>query len=213
MTMTLQETEVERRDSQLVDVDFPKRLIELIVMPYESPTTINHHGKTITEIVSRGAYDGVEKRAGQIKVNRGHVIDNVVGKTVALHPSRMEGLVAEIRISRTDLGEDTLVLANDGILDASAGFVLMRENGKVKPDAEVWENRDTRRLNHLFLHHIAMTPDPAYQDARVLAVRKAEGQAPAGDETGRATPNRDRMELERYKALAADLDRRYGLAR
>jgi phage head maturation protease len=212
MTVTLQETEFERRDAQLVEVDFPKRLIELVVMPYESPTTINEQGRTYTEVVSRGAYDGVEKRAGQIKVNRAHVLDNVVGKTVALHPSRDVGLVAEIRISRTALGEETLTLAGDDLLGASAGFLLMRENGKVKAGAEVWENQTRRRLNHLFLHHIAMTSDSAYPDARVITVRGAQ-ESPAGDETSRVTPNLDRIELERYRALAADLDRRYGLAR
>lgn len=204
--------EIEVRSSQLANVDYPKRTIELIVMPYETETTVIHHGRPVTEVVTRGAYDGVQKRTSMIKVNRGHQTDRVVGRTLALHPSRDEGLVAEVRISRTELGEETLILADDGILDASAGFMLMRENGKVKPDAEVWEARDRRRLNHLFLDHIAMTPDPAYPDARVLAVRAAH-EPPGGQETPGGTPNLDRLELNRYEALYADIDRRYGLAR
>src|SRR5580765_5364947 len=162
-------TEIEFRQSEVAEVNFPKRLVELIVMPYESETTIGYGGRSITEICSRGAYDGVDLRTSRIRVNRDHVIGDVVGKTVALHPSRLEGLVAELRIFTTPRGEETLVLADEGGLDASAGFGLLRKNGRTGPvvqDAEVWETRDRRRLNHLFLDHIAMTPDPAYQDAR-----------------------------------------------
>ena len=204
--------EVEFRQAEIAGIDFPNRTIELIVMPYERESEFAMvDGRPVTEIVSRGAFDGVEQRTSQVKVNRGHVLDAVVGKTLALHPSREEGLVAEVRISRTELGEETLVPADDGILDASAGFALMRKGGMtgpVVPRAEVWESRSRRRLNHLFLHHIAMTPDPAYEDARVLAVRAAvvAQDAPAAVE---ATPNLDRLQVERWRAQMADLDRRY----
>jgi phage head maturation protease len=203
--------ELEFRSSQLADVNYPKRLIELIVMPYESETSVAYRGRAITEICSRGAYAGVEQRTSQIKVNRGHLIDMAVGKTVALHPSRHEGLVAEIRISRTELGEETLILADDGILEASAGFELLRQDGgrgPVYPDAEVWETRSRRRLNKLRLDHIAMTPDPAYPGARVLSVRSdRQPTEPAQP----ATPNRDRLEIERLRAELAALDARWGV--
>jgi HK97 family phage prohead protease len=156
---------VEYRSAQLANVDHVDRTIELVVMPYETGTTIvRRDGSTFTEIVSRGAFDGAEHETRRITVNRGHAIDRVVGKTTALYPNHPEGLVAEVRISRTELGNETLILAEDGILSASAGF-------RVKPNGESWPSPRIRRLNHLDLHHIAMTPDPAYEDARVLAVR------------------------------------------
>jgi HK97 family phage prohead protease len=206
--------ELEVRTSQVADVSFPKRMIELIVMPYESETTIERPHRTWTEIVSRGAFDGVELRTSQIKVNRSHRIDQPVGKTLALHPSRREGLVAELRISETPLGDETLTLADDGVLEASAGFSVLRKNGRtgaVVPGAEVWETRSRRRLNRLFLGHIAMTPEPAYDGARVLAVRTTTHDAE--EDAGAATPNLDRLQLESWRTLAADLDRRYGLVR
>jgi Caudovirus prohead serine protease len=203
-------SEIEFRAAQVAEVSFPNRTIELIVMPYEQETEIVERGREFTEIVSRGAFVGVEQRTSQIKVNRGHRIDAVVGKTLALHPSRDEGLLAEVRISRTDLGEETLVLADDGILAASAGFGLLRKNGRtgpVIPRAEVWETKTRRRLNHLFLDHIAMTPDPAY-DSRVLAVRAAASARDAPEPVG-ATPNKDRLQLEEWRARKAILDRMY----
>jgi phage head maturation protease len=37
---------------------------------------------------------------------------------------------------------------------------------------EQWEDGGTRRrLTSLGLHHVALTPDPAYLDAQILAVR------------------------------------------
>jgi len=204
--------ELEFRSSQLVDVNFPKRTIELIVMPYESEGTASYRGRMITEICSRGAYAGVEQRTRQIKVNRGHLTDMAVGRTIALHPSRQEGLVAELRISRTELGEETLILADDGVLDASASFGLLRDKqtGRVVPNAEVWETRDRRRLNHLFLDHIAMVPDPAYPDARVLAVRSSQ-PPPQPEPAVVARPYLDRLQYEQAMAKLAEIDARYGV--
>jgi HK97 family phage prohead protease len=202
--------ELEHRSSRIAEISFPKRTIELIVMPYETAATVGYHGRMIEEIVTRGAYDGVEKRTSQISVNRGHDIEKPVGRTVALHPSRTEGLVAEVKISKTDLGEETLVLADDGILSASAGFRLLLDNttGRVKRNAEVWETRSRRRLNYLHLDHIAMTPVPAYESARVLAVRNVDRDpVPAG------TPNLDELRLLELERMASDLDARYGLSR
>src|SRR4051794_20964861 len=147
--------EIEVRSAALVDVSFPKRTIELVVMPYETEAyDVDYHGRSITEICSRGAYDGVEARVGRIKVNRDHVRHLVCGRSIKFHTSREDGLVAECRISKSSLGEDTLNDCADGILDASAGFGLMRQNGRtgpVVPGAEVWETRSRRRLNHLYL--------------------------------------------------------------
>ena len=182
-------TEIELRAVKQVEVaSFPQRLIELVVMPYEEATTVPYRGRTIEEIVSRGAFEGIQRRNRKIVANRDHDLTRIAGKVIALHPSRQEGLVAEIRISATELGDETLQLADDGILDGSAGFSLALRDGKVRPDAEVWESRSRRRLNHLWLHHIAFTPEAAYESAQVLAVR---GREDAAGTTPAATPNLD----------------------
>ena len=70
---------------------------------------------------------------------------------------------------KTQLGDETLTLCDEGGLDASAGFALLqRDDGRVWDDAEVWErNRTVRRLNRIRLDHLAFVPNPAYRDARV----------------------------------------------
>ena len=103
----------------------------------------------------------------------------LVGRAVAIHPDREEGLLATVRIAKTRLGDDTLELADVGALDASAGFLPMR-------GGEQWEERGRRRrVTRAFLGHIALVPEPAYTGAQVLAVR-AQPDAPTG-----RTPNLD----------------------
>jgi HK97 family phage prohead protease len=191
--------ELEYRDSQVAGVSFPDRTIELVVMPYETETLVNLRGRMVTEVVARGAFDGIERRANRVRVNRDHDVTRTVGRAVAFHPSRQEGLVAEIRIAQTELGDETLQLADEQCLDASAGFLPM-------PGGEQWPRKALRRLTKLWLGHIAMTPDPAYESARVLAVRSAE-QPPAAERI--PTPNLDTFRLRELERLAADLDRRY----
>jgi phage head maturation protease len=208
--VVLQETlsEVEVRSSQVAAVSFPHRLIEVIVMPYESEAMVGYQGRVISEVVSRGAYDGIEARNGRVRANRDHNIHDPVGRAVRLHPSRLEGLVAEVQISKTDRGHDTLELANDGVLDASAGFGLLRRDGRTGPvveNAETWLGRNVRRLNRLWLDHIAFTADPAYPGAHVVDVR--DGRI----EPRTVTPNRDRLRLDEWQRQAAELDARFGV--
>jgi HK97 family phage prohead protease len=156
---------IEWRAATQLDVSFPKRQIELVVMPYETEAQVVHKGRLIREVVSRGAFEGLDAARRRIMVNRGHRIDHVVGKAVAFHPARDNGLVAELQIAKTVDGDETLQLASEGLLDASAGFGV--------PDGgETWPEQGLRRLNRLWLDHIAMTPDPAYKTANVLAVRE-----------------------------------------
>ena len=182
------------RSATQLGVDFPKRIIELIVTPYDSEALVEHQGRMVTEVFAKGAYDGIERRPNRVKLNRDHDITRTVGKAIAFHPSRDEGLVAEVHVSATDLGDETLTLANDGVLDVSAGY-------RPFPGGEKWETRSRVRIVKAYLGHIAMTPDPAYEGAHVLTVRNAD--QPPIERT--ATPNLDQVRLwlleDRFKQL------------
>lgn len=210
MSNTLAQEEIEVRTGggyQVAEVNFPKRTVTCVAMPYERPTMIPYGSKTVTEVVSRTAFTGIEKRTSQVRVNRDHSWDKPVGKVIALHPSRKEGLVAEVKISATPLGEETLALCNDDVLSASVGFgLLRRDDGRVWEDAEVWEqNHQVRRLNRLWLDHLALVPNPAYTDAAVLNVRKVGALTPdLGD-----TPNRDLLVVLAQRAELDELNRRW----
>jgi HK97 family phage prohead protease len=160
-------TPVECRSAHTVEVREPERIVTVIVAPYEEPTPVLRHNEWIVETIARGAYTGIEQRARRVKVNRDHDLAKTCGRAVALHPSRSEGLVAELRISETPLGDESLALAADGVLDASAGF---------RPIAQSWNpGRTERRVERAWLSHVALVPDPAYENATVLDVRSTSG--------------------------------------
>jgi HK97 family phage prohead protease len=149
-------------------------------MPYDERATVEHHGRMITESVAPGSFKGIQRRlTGRgIKANRDHDVSKVCGKVVGVYPDNEAGLVADIRMARTDLGNETLSLADDGLLDASAGFLPL-ENG------EHWPSRDERRLTRVYLGHVAFVSEPAFEGAKVLAVRSADVSP---------TPYRDELE-------------------
>jgi phage head maturation protease len=203
--------EIEVRNAQVADVSYPKRTVTVLVMPYETPAEITtRSGRHFTEIVSKGAYDGVQRR-NNIRANRDHDWSKLAGKVTALYPDRDEGLVADVRMFKTPLGEETLELCAEDGLAASAGFGLMREGGNsgpVKADAEQWtNNRTVRRLNSVWLDHVAFVPDPAHE-TQVLDVRRVDQQA---EMLVVATPNLDRLQHDRWRAELEALNARWGV--
>jgi HK97 family phage prohead protease len=189
-----------KRAAEVVDVSYPDRVIKLVVIPYEQPTAVQWQGRTVTETIVRGAFNGIERRANRVRVNREHERMQTVGRAVTFHPGGEQGLLADIKISRTPLGDETLELAADGCLGASAGFLPMKSGMQ-------WQNRDSYQITRAFLKHIAMTSEPAYEGAEVLEVRSA---VPAAAVVS-ATPNLDeyrswRLELELASAGNAPLN-------
>lgn len=174
--------ELRIRQATQLGVDFPQRTIELVVVPYDTDALVYQpYGRKVLESVAPGAFTGIERRANRIRVNRDHLAQRTVGRALSLHPSRSEGLIATVRIAQTELGDETLALADENCLDASAAFLPL-------PGGEEWNRqRDRVRLTKLWLGHIAMTPDPAYETANVLAVRQAADPTVVRD----ATPNLD----------------------
>ncbi len=195
---------------QVAEVNYPKRIVTVVAMPYESPTVVEYRGRKVLEVCSRSAFNGAEKRTGTVKAFRDHRYQGLVGKIVGLHPSRKEGLITDVKIFNTPLGEETLTLCDEGGLDASVGFGLLHQpDGRVYPDAEVWErNRTVRRLNRVFLDHLALVPDPAYPDAVVLDVRNGLERA-QGPLEAVATPNRDRVIVDAQRAAYEALNERW----
>ena len=200
-------SEIEFRAATVADVSYPSRTVTVIVAPYETPATIHMPGGSFTEIVSKGAYDGVQRRAGSVRANRDHDWRRMAGRCTALHPDRDEGLVAEVRMFKTELGEETLELCGDDGLSASAGFGLMRSegaSGAIKAGAEEWKG-STRRLNELWLDHVAFVPNPAYETATVLDVRDERESVVV------PRPLLDQFQLEAARQKLAEIDAKYGV--
>jgi len=211
-------SEIEFRAAEVAEVSYPKRTVTVLVAPYETPTVIHTPHRSFTEVVSRGAYDGVQRRVGSIRANRDHDWSKLAGRVTAVYPDRDDGLVADVKMFNSGAGPETLELCAEDGLSASAGFALMREGGavgRVKQGAEVWErSRTVRRLNELWLDHVAFVPNPAYETATVLdvlAMTPAEIIEADMPSTPPGRPNLERLELERLRSELALLNARYGV--
>lgn len=158
---------VEIRAAHVSGVDFAERMIEMIFVPYDEETVVPWDGVMIRESVAPGAFSGIETRGDHVTANRDHDYTRTIGKAIEYRHDDPRGLVGRVKVSDTPLGDETLRLADDGVLKASVGMVVRRSDGPVIKGA--------RRIKRAFLDHIALVPNPAYRGADVLAVRHDAG--------------------------------------
>ena len=198
-----------RKAGELVGVSFPDRTIELIVIPYDHEITVPHplkrDGGLVKEIITRGAFDGIERRANRIRCNREHDKTLTFGRVTTFRTGHEHGLHAVIRVAHTPLGEETLSLADDNCLDASAGFwPELDDRGRLT--GLRWDNPNRYRITKAFLDHVALVSEGAYGErAGVLAVRSMQRRGRARRRAGDAGTRRAR---DRAVAAAARGDRR-----
>lgn len=158
--------QIEFRAATTGAVDFERRTIEVIAVPYGEEIGIEYHGKPLREIMERGAFSDIDPTKSQISVNRDHSYERTVGKVIEMS-DQAGGAIALTKISNTPLGDETLQLADDGILGASVAWGADRSGMEVR-------NGLRRVFRVSVLDHLAFLPNPAYKGARVLAVRSAE---------------------------------------
>lgn len=155
---------VETRDIDVANIDYQQRVITVIAAPYGESAPVLLRGDVWTEVFERGAFDTVVDRPNRVRVNRGHDKNRTVGKVVQFR-SAEAGLIADVRIAKTLLGDETLALASDDMLSASVGFAAMPSWMKIDH-----RNR-TRRIHRAHLDHLSFVESPAYEGAEVLEVR------------------------------------------
>ena len=172
--------DIEYRKASTVEVRHAQRIIDLIAVPYNEQIDVIRRGRWVAESIDPDAFTGVD---GDVTVNRAHDPENPLGRVMSFHPQDPRGLRTEVKISRTAAGDDVLELADDGLLSASVGFRSL---------AEEWNtDRTAVKVTRAQLVHIALTGDPAYPGAKVLAVRTADTPP-----VRVSTPNLDRLRLE-----------------
>ena len=160
-------TVIECRSSAIADVNFAERIITTIAVPYEQPASVpfGRPGEVWQEIFSRSAFAELEKSPHRVRVNRDHNKSRTVGKVIRFDPNSTEGLIAETRMAKTALGDETLALAADDCLGASVGFSC-RASGQ-----QLDRMTRTRRISAAYLDHLSFVESPAYDGAHVLSVR------------------------------------------
>jgi hypothetical protein len=107
-----------------VDIDRSSRVISVIAVPWDSPASVPFRGQTWQETFVRGAFDGIDSSGTGVRVNRDHDRSRTIGKVIHFDPHDTRGLVAEIQIARTELGDESLALAEEDCLSASVAFMV-----------------------------------------------------------------------------------------
>ena len=180
--------QVEIRTATITAVDYPKRELSLIVVPYDEWTTVVHRGQLVEESVAPGAFGAIRNRARKFLVNMEHDLERWVGTVLDLEPDDPAGLRATVKIRRSADGDQALDDAADELLGASIGMA-------VAPKDQLLE-AGRRRINKAYLDHVALTATPAYLGAKVLEVRTAALDVVTAPVS--ATPNLDQILAERY---------------
>lgn len=179
-------------------VDFAQRLITVIAVPYEQPTQVEYRSEIWNELFERGSLDGVTGSPHRVRVNRDHNKSRTIGKVVQFAPERPEGLVAEVRVGKTPLGDETLALADEDMLSASIGF-------GVRSSDQVLDRRTmTRRIRKAYLDHLSFVESPAYEGAQVLSVRAAVDRGEAAKLAPIHTPLLDMFAADEVLRWAAE---------
>jgi HK97 family phage prohead protease len=138
------------------------RTLEGVAVPYGPEARIGRY----VEVFARGAFAD----AGTHPLTATHPrtgADLPIGVSVELR-EQPDGLHGAWHVSDTDLSNEVLTLVRDGVpLGLSIGFVEGRSR---------W-NRDRTRVERVTasLDHVAVVRTPAYDGARIHAVRTAAG--------------------------------------
>jgi HK97 family phage prohead protease len=183
---------VEHRSATVRNVDFGERIITVLAVPYEESTPVEYRGQIWREVFSRSAFNGFEPNKRRVPVSaklkfpaHDHVDSHLVGKVSGAYPERGDGLVLDMRISNTPAGDETLQLAMDDALSPSVGFAAR------SGDQQLDRRSMVRRVNRAFLDHVSMVPIPAYDGAKVLAMRAADSLVPPRELVAPNTPSLD----------------------
>jgi HK97 family phage prohead protease len=176
---------IEIRTAALETVAYPQRLIELIAVPYDQWTEVEHNGRWVQESVAPGAFGAIENRARKFLVNMEHDPARWVGRVTGF-PKDTTGLRVHVQVRRTVEGDQALDDAADGMLGASVGMGVARGD-------QQWDG-NRRRIHKAFLDHVALTCRPAYVGAEVIDVRHHPSvvRAPVS-----STPNLDEVLAQR----------------
>jgi phage head maturation protease len=117
-----------------------------------------------------------------------HRQGSTVGKVVAFHPDAHEGLIADVKIAKTLAGDETLALADEGMIFPSVGFAVVKGSDQ---ELDHRSTPNTRYVRRAFVDHMGFTEDPAYIGAGVLAVRSAADAPPERNTEPLSTPRLD----------------------
>jgi HK97 family phage prohead protease len=139
--------------------------LTVLAVPFDQPTTVSDGGPSYLEAFQRGAFDRtIRERGDRVRLLAGHDRGRLpIGKAVSLVEAS-DGLHATFQVGTSTAAEDALALVRDGIADSvSVGFRPVKHERR----GDVLWRTEVR------LDEVSLVALPAYDGARVLALRNA----------------------------------------
>jgi HK97 family phage prohead protease len=200
------ELHVRSFEVSLRETDKPNGMTGLAI-PYgrETPITELVNGRLVNyrEIITRGTFERATRAPWRVPLmyEHGDTFDQRLGYAEAVRETDA-GLEIDFRLdpSRADHARDVL-LSSHASLSAAFRSIIP------KPGSERDGDLVVRRS--AILVHVAAVPEPAYPDARVLAVREAADDAPTAAELEHERHRLDLVEFQAWLATAKDDQSRY----
>lgn len=144
------------------------RTIVGLAVPFDVPARVSDGSHRYTEVFRRGAFARTIAERGPTRVKSLVMHDRQrlpIGRAEVLREDP-NGLYAELRVSKTDFGDQVLELVRDGALDGlSIGFQPVPHGDRWSNDQTTCERIEVR------LREISIVDSPAYDDALISAVR------------------------------------------
>lgn len=193
--------EMRRRSYEIRAVaDGDGRTITGLAVPYETETEII---PGFREKIARGAINLDTMPALFYRHSE------PIGVITAMS-EQADGLMIEARVSDTALGRDAATLARDGAIKSlSIGFFE-----RDYTDTTTEDGATLRTQTSIDLREISLVPVPAYEDAKITAVREAPTPTPTHNPTKGNTVMTDqitRADLDTLADASTDLARRLSL--
>lgn len=152
-----------------------RREIAGIAVPFGVPAQIYEMARKYTESFRHGAFaKTIKEQNVRLFAQHNHLQRALpVGKATLLREDP-EGLYVEFKVSKTVAGDEVLELARDGALDAfSIGFQPV-------PGKDNWNRERTAvERTEVRLREVSLVAFPAYEEAKVLAIREFDPDDPA----------------------------------
>lgn len=178
-----------------VRTDGDEGIVYGIAVPWDQPTRINAQ---LVEEFAPGAFDRQLKRGGprSVFLARDHMPlgGSAIGRLQVMR-NDAKGLYVEGKVSRTMVGEETLTLVRDGVLDSfSIGFV--EGQNQHTSDGVV------RRMS-ASLREVAIVLNPAYKEAALAGVRTQGGCTCGAEDQGEVEHSRNELAARLLASLPA----------
>jgi len=153
-----------------IRADRSGRTIAGIVVPFNTPARVSDGGPAYLEAFQRGSFaKTIAERGDRVKLLYQHNSLEPIGRATLLREDSA-GLYGEFHVSSLNRGDEALELVNDGVIDSfSVGFAPIKH-----------EKRDGMTVRtEVRMREASLVTFPAYEDARIQAVRAAFGDMSA----------------------------------